>query len=198
MHLIQTIIGIVAGVIAFASYLPYIISILRGKTKPSRATMAIWVVVDSVIAASYIASGARTTVFTAVAYAVMQVIILGLAIKHGMGGRSWLDVACITGAIIGMVAWFITKNAPTALFIATFVELLGFVPTIKKAYLYPDTEDTLAWVMAFLAATLNLIAIDSFSPQISVYPIAIFLGEVLVVSPLLFPKIRPFKVKNQL
>jgi len=38
----QSIIGVAAGLLAFVAFIPYIISILKGETKPQRATFAIW------------------------------------------------------------------------------------------------------------------------------------------------------------
>lgn len=182
--------GRVAGLLALISFIPYIRSILKGETKPERATFAIWSVVNFVTLFSYFASGARETIWVPFVYCIFQVVIFLLSFKHGMGGFNKLDIICLSGAAIGVFLWISTKNPLTALYLSIFVEILGFIPTFKKSYLYPQTENTLAWSIAIVAAFLNLFAINSLKPEIIIYPIYLLLGDGSVAFLLLFPKVR--------
>ncbi len=183
--------GQLAGGLAFLSFFPYLHSILKGKTKPQRATFAIWSVVNIVTFLSYFASGARETIWVALVYAIFQIVIFLLSFKYGVGGSSRLDIVCLLGAATGVFLWIITKNPLTALYLSIFVEFLGLVPTIKKSYIYPKTENTLSWSIASFGSFLNLFAITSFKPEIALYPIYLFLGDIVVVLLLVLPNFRP-------
>lgn len=197
MNSYSVIIGQMAGILVVISYIPYIRSIVQGKTKPERATRAIWAVVAIVIFLSYVASGARETAWVAFMYAIFNIIILILSFKYGVGGSNKLDIICLLGATIGVFLWIVTKNPLTAFYASIFVEILGFIPTLKKTYLYPKTENTLAWVIGTCAALLNLFAITNFKPEIVTYPVYLFLSDGIIAFLTLFPKIR-YKFKKTL
>jgi len=188
--MIQSAVGIIAGVIAFVAFIPYVVSILKGETKPQRATFAIWSVIGLIIFFSYLASGARETVWTALAYAIVQIGIFGLSFKYGMGGFSKLDMICIGGAVLGIVGWITTKDPAIALYLSIFSEFLGYVPLFKKSYLHPRTENTLSWVIGLVASCLNVFALTSTQFNVVLYPVYVVLCDGLVVSLLVFSKHR--------
>jgi hypothetical protein len=180
--------GVTAGIIDFVSFIPYILSILKGKTKPSRTSFGIWSVVSTTLLASYFASGARNTIWFILSYTIMQFVVFALSFKCGMGGLSKLDILCTAGAFIGIALWIITKNPLTALYISLTVEVIGFLPTFRKSYLHPHTENTLSWSLCTVGAIVNLFAITSYALNIALYPFAILACDALVASLLLFPR----------
>ncbi|MGI8419430.1 MAG: hypothetical protein ACR2LN_02185 [Candidatus Levyibacteriota bacterium] len=193
-----SVFGQIAGFLAFLSYIPYIHAIFAGKTKPHRATYAIWSMVNIVILFSYFASGARATIWIPLAFAIGQMFIFLLSIKYGFGGAGKLDILCLVGAFVGILSWIITKNPVAALYLSIVVKFLGLIPTIKKSYYHPKTENTLSWAIITLGSFLNLFALTSFNPVISVYPIYLFVSEIVVIMLLFFPTLRLKQVKQQL
>jgi len=107
-----------------------------------------------------------------------------------MGGFSAFDIGCLVLALIGAIMWIDTKNALMALYMGNFVGLMGYLPTIKKAYFLPKTENTLSWVMTAAAETLNLFALTTLKPNIAILPIRSALTAGLVAYLLIFPTTR--------
>ncbi len=177
MNSTQIIIGYIAGGLALLQTIPYVISILRGHTKPERATFAIWSLVNILIVSSYIASGARETIWVGVAYMFASITIFLLSFKYGMGGFKKFDIFCLLLAAVGVVGWLTTSNPVVALYLYIGIKTLGLMPTILKAYRYPNTENILAWTLSAFASTLNLFAISVWIPQIMAFPIYSFLGD---------------------
>lgn len=68
--------GISAGTIDFVSFYPYIKSIIKGKTKPNRASFAIWAAVGTVILLSSFSAGARDTLWFVLSYTILGFIVL--------------------------------------------------------------------------------------------------------------------------
>ncbi|HEY4964056.1 MAG TPA: hypothetical protein VIH90_05155 [Candidatus Saccharimonadales bacterium] len=193
----HVLIGQLAGALAILQIIPYVRSILRGDTKPERMSYLIWFIVDVVILSSYFAVGARTTIWAVLVFTVSKLLILGLSIKRGMGGVSHFDIGCFLLALVGIIIWISTKNALIALYFSTFVMLLGYLPTFKKAYLLPKTENRLSWVLATMASVLNLFALTTLMPSISLLPIAGMVADVLVVYLLLFPVSHAKRAKKR-
>lgn len=175
---IQPILGVASGVIAIVAYVPYIISILKGKTKPNRASWWIWAVLGIIICASYWSVGARNTFWFTLPIGMVTTALLSL--KYGVGGWTTFDRLCLLGAAAGLLMWWVSGIPFTALAIAILIDVMGFFPTIRKIWYEPGSEDLLTWAMFFIAAVLNVAAIDRWTLEIAAYPLYIVIFNSLV------------------
>lgn len=180
-------IGQIAGVLAVVQVIPYIVSILRGHTKPERMTYFIWFAVDAIAISSYIAVGARSTIWVGLVYVCTGLTIFLLSLKYGMGGFSKLDIICLLLAVSGVAIWLTTNNALLALCFSTFASKAGYLPTIKKAYFSPETENTFSWTMCACTSLLNIFALTTFTPVIAAPIVIGAIFPVIVAYLLLFP-----------
>ena len=183
----HVLIGEVAGFFAVIQVIPYIVSIFRGHTKPERMTYFIWFFVDALSVSSYIAIGARTTIWTGLVYVFTGLAIFLLSLKYGMGGFSKLDIFCLFLSLIGVLTWVTTSSALLALCFSLLASKIGYLPTIKKAYFFPETENTLSWTMCAATSILNIFALTTLAPSIAIPPILGALFNSLVAYLLLFP-----------
>jgi hypothetical protein len=183
----HALIGQIAGIMAIAQVIPYVVSIFRGHTKPERMSYLIWIILEGVTTASYFAVGARTTIWTGIAYTFTAFLIFGLSIKYGMGGFSPFDILCFLLAISGVIVWVSTQNALITLYFGMFVSLIAYLPTIKKVYFFPETENTFSWTMTACTAVVNVFALTTLNPTIAIRPILGVLEAGTVSYFLLFP-----------
>ncbi len=191
-------IGKIAGVVAVLAFAPYVWSVLKGRTKPSRASWLIWSVLGVSILASYHSSGATDTIWIPIIYAIMPILIFLLSLKYGVGGYAKLDIVCLIGAAVGLIAWKLTDSPQTALFINIFIDGLGFIPTFKKTYVDPNSESRLAWIIGASATIVNLFAINSWDLDIALYPIYLALFNSIVVVLLLGVVQRQFNIPKDM
>lgn len=178
-------IGITAALLALANAIPYCRSILAGRTRPSRSAYTIWLVIDGVLLASYLGSGARETGWTFMAFTATTVIIFLFSLRYGMGGVGRLDLACLAIAAVAIVAWIATDDPVPALFLVLAARLAGYPPVLRKARHHPETEDLLAWTMTGAASVLTLGAIAQWRPEIVIAPLSYAIADVLVVTLLI-------------
>jgi hypothetical protein len=200
MHPTQTLIGEAAAVVEVAQSIPYYISILRGHTRPQRASYGIWLVIETVEVASYIASGATTTKWVLIISAFNSLVIFLLSFKYGMGGANKLDIASLSLAAVAIILWITTSKPSFAVYMSVLAGCIGFIPTIRKAYLYPRTENTLSWCMYVAAVGLNVCALTT-TRLVIMLPLLITLAFASVLAYLLlFPnwKIQGLKRPNTL
>jgi ribosomal protein S18 acetylase RimI-like enzyme len=174
MHDVRYVIGLLAGVLALAQAVPYIRSILQGKTRPSRTAYVIWVIEEAVSASSYIASGARTTMWFPIATAITAAVILVLSIRRGMGGTSRFDLACFSLAAVAITLWLTTGSALLALYMSAAAGALGYLPIFVKSHQKPWTENFTSWAMTVGSSTLNMVALSSLAIHVVVLPICSF------------------------
>ena len=171
---IQMFVGVLSGLVGLAASIPYIPSILRGETRPNRATWFIWTVLGLVTALSYKGVGAGPTVWMAWVFFVNPLITFVLSFKYGVGGWSKLDRFCLAGVLLAAAVWFFSPGWALAMSIA--VDLCGLIPTLYKSWHKPEEENLAGWVIITVASVLNLFAIDSLSFGVCVYPVYAALG----------------------
>jgi hypothetical protein len=176
----QVLLGALAAFVSFIAGFVYIVDILRGRAKPHRVTWWVLGLLNCAIAASYYASGATTTILLPLEFGISFLIIGVLSIKLGEGQWQSVDSYCIVGAIAGIALWWFTRSAPFALGVFVAIDLLALIPTMIKAYLRPWTEDSSAWLLGAIAAFLNVLAINAWSLQVSLYPLYVFLTSGLI------------------
>ena len=187
--------GKVAGVISLVAIVPYILAILRGETKPNRATWWIWTIVGLMLGASYYSSGANHTMWVPVSYIIGPIVTAVLSIKYGVGGWTRFDKSCLFGAGASVVLWWMFSSPLAALLINLFIDFMGALPTIRKAYHEPESEDRAAWVLASAANTANLFAVERWTFTIAIYPIYMFTACGLITAFLFIRRNQKAKAK---
>lgn len=190
MNLSAQLIGQVAGALLLIAPVPYYIDIFRGNTKPARAAYAIWILVDIVTLTSYVASGGRSTSWVFLAATISTTIIFFLSWKYGMGGFNKLDLVCVGLAVLAILLWMTTKDPATALYTSLAAKVLGYLPIIRKSYVYPNTENSLSWGICAAGSILNLFALTSLHPEIAIAPIVMAILDALIAGLLVFPRWR--------
>lgn len=167
-------IGIIAGILAIGGYIPYIYSILAGKTRPNRATWFIWTIVGGLLAFSYIAEGDQNSIWLPLGYFLGPLITALLSLRYGYAEWTRLDTFCIVAAAISIIPWILADNATMTLLINLAIDSTGAIPTLVKTYREPETEDLTAWMIFFIANTLQLFAISMWNLA-ALYPVYLFL-----------------------
>src|SRR3989344_8778501 len=98
---IEVFFGLAAGALQLVASAIYIVSILRGKTKPDRVTWWILALVTGMVTVSYFASGARETIWLPAAHTLAFTVfgILSLYYGEGPAALSALDRFALIGAL---------------------------------------------------------------------------------------------------
>jgi hypothetical protein len=177
----HAILGMAAGLILLLGNIPYILSIRRGDTRPNRVTWGIWTTIGFILVGSYYAIGATNTLWLPISQVISQLIITCYAFKYSKGRWQKLDRICLAGAGLSLLLWWRSGSPLVALAMNIAMDILGAIPTIKKIYYEPDSEDLLFWVMAFSASVLNLFAIESFTWSFVVFPLYLFILNITVL-----------------
>lgn len=178
--------GILAGACSVIAISYYVSSIFRRETKPNRASWIIWNITNTILLVSYFSVGARETVILPFVYFINGMIVLPLSFRYGVSSWSKLDYATLAVASISLVVWIITNNPLVALLMNLTMDASGYIPTINKSYIDPASESMNAWFFIFLGACFNLIAINSASFGVVIYPIIMFLMNGILFTVLVY------------
>ncbi len=180
---IKNILSVSGGVLFVAAFIPYVISILKDKTKPAKASWFIWAVLDTT---AFLAMWATHTLnWVIIVSPVCAWSVVFLALYYGIPGWSKTDKFCLVGAALGILLWYMFDNPLFGIVISQIVTFIGSIPTFVSAWEDPKREDKLAWITLWLSCFLTLISISSLKPAESAQPITFFVIETVVVYILL-------------
>ncbi|PSN20837.1 hypothetical protein C7271_00125 [filamentous cyanobacterium CCP5] len=175
----------IAGIIGFLGYIPYIFAILKRKTFPNPATWWIWSIIGWAAFVSYFAAGGDETFWLMLSYAIGPSAIAILSLKYGKGGLDKFDICCLIISCVSLLAWIITSNPSIALATNLGIDITGSLPTLRKTYLEPETEDGLSWCVFWVGNTINFLTvlfIDNLTFSTVAYPFYLFiLASIMMI-----------------
>lgn len=176
-------IGINAGVLTLVAFVPYARAILRGQTRPNRASWFIWAGICVLTAFMYGLSGAEATLPVAWTFAIVCSVVAVLSIWYGEPGMSRFDRYCIACALLSVIPWIAYRDAPASLYLDIGIDCFALAPTLVKAYRDPASEDRLGWTISAAAQVLNLFAVERWSLRVALYPLycVVAVGAVAII-----------------
>lgn len=175
------IFGYVSALLSIVMIFPYIRDIFRLETKPERASWFIWTILGFIAFFSQLAKGATDSLWLTVGQTGSVLIIFLLSLKYGYGGLGKRDLRALAGAGIGLILWYITSEASFALFFVIFVDSIGTLLTVLKAYQDPGSETLSTWVISGTSGIFGMLAVGSLNPILLAYPLYLTLANYAVV-----------------
>lgn len=174
------LIGYLSGVLGLFANVPYIIDIIRGKTKPHRISWSIFLLLNIINFVSQAASGATNSLWLTFGFCLSQAVIVLLAVRRGVGGLGKLDRVCLMGAVMGIGLWLYLQAPIVAIVANTVVATIALIPTLVKAYKKPRTETKITWLLGAVAALLGAIAVGGNDFELLLFPIYSCVVQFLV------------------
>ena len=154
----MVILLVIATILSVIGTTDYVLSIVRGKTKPHRTTRFVLLIVSAVnLVGSFAANAQMGIILLAFLFLARSLLLALLSIKYGVGGTSKLDITSAVIALLGIVAWQITDNGIWALVFSILADAWGYVPAIVKTWKAPSTEASLLYWLEGVAAILAII-----------------------------------------
>lgn len=186
----QNILIAVSSILAFVSYIVYIIAILKGEAKPHRTTRFVLVIITSLATASLFAQGSSVAIWLSGVFTFGCILIFLLSLKFGMGGVAKTDILCLIFSLGGIIFWRVTSNPIYGLFASIGADLVGQIPMLIKTYKFPETEVWAFYFLDVLASIFSLLALQRWIFQEFTYPLYIILVDSITILLILRPKIR--------
>lgn len=181
----QNTAGIVAGILTLAAASTYIVSVVKGKTRPERGAMIIWAVTSGIALSAYWADGAKASLWFAAGDFVVGIVMLVLAIKFGYGWANRRHIPALGAAAAGLALWAITDNPFVALLCSLSVDAVGYVLVVAKSYEAPETEHLGSWLIYLMGALLGVVAVGHWDFTLLFYPVYAVIATLAIVAAIL-------------
>ena len=138
-----TLYGQIATIVIVIAYLPYIVSIFKNRTKPNRTTWLVLFLIGIITFIAYRGVGANATLGVALANVVGPFIVFLLSLKFGEGWKNLNDLKYLIFSLMAVILWQVYQSPLIGLIFNLLADFIAFIPTVKKSFSRPQTEDLL-------------------------------------------------------
>lgn len=179
------VIGTIIGAIGSIAYL---IDTVKGKIKPNRVSFLLWSVAPCIAFAAQIKQGVgiESLMTFSTGFLPLLTFIASFVNKKAEWKLTRFDIVCGAFSVLGLILWQITKVGNIAIIFSIIADGLAAIPTIVKAYKYPDTEIAWPWIAAPLGIVLTLLTLKEFTFANSSFIIYILILNTVIFSLIQF------------
>lgn len=170
MQEIKNITGIVAVLLAFASYIPYLRDTISGKTKPHIYSWFLWGLESMIAFGLQVSGNAGIGSLVTLSVGIICFIIVFLGLRNGQKDITKSDKFFFVAALISVIVWVFVKQPVISVVLVTTTSILGFVPTVRKSWNAPHSETLITYAINGLRHFLSVLALTKYSLLTWLYP----------------------------
>jgi hypothetical protein len=185
------IIGTLMGAVGSLAYL---VDTVKGKVKPNRVSFLLWSIAPFIAFAAQIKQGVglESLMTFSTGFLPLTVFIASFVNKKAEWKITKFDVVCGALSILGLILWLVTKVGNIAITFSILADALAAVPTLVKAYKYPDTEIAWPWIATVFGVLLTLLTLNELT-----FANSGFIIYILIVNTLIFSLVQ-FRIGEKL
>lgn len=179
--MIKEILVIIASLLAIAGNIPYLMDVIKGRVKPHPYTWFLWTIVSFVVFFGQLAKGAGIGAIPTAASEIFTLIIFLLSIRHGFKNPPKTDKYFLLIALCGLIPWYITKDPTISVVIVVTIDLIAFIPTLRKTYCHPKSETPLLYGSNVLRHSLILSTLGAYNLATMLHSISMIITNSIMV-----------------
>ncbi len=160
------IIVIIAAVIELFAFMPYIRGIISGEVKPNLVSWILWSLSPLLATIISFNAGVGWAVLLPGAMSGIgpMIIVTTALIKKGARWKiTTFDYICGASSIIALILWLITGSTNLGLSFAILSDLLAAIPTLKKSWTHPETENYVIFLVTFFTKIAVFFVVKDWS-----------------------------------
>jgi len=172
-------------VLGLSSYIIGAYRIIKNKYTPNTFSRVVWLILAvNGFAGVYCSKSSPASILLAVVMLLGNILICSLSFSKGRSKIGPLEYVCVGLLFISVFIWIFFKSPLINLSISLIAHFIGAVPTYKKLWLNPYSEDIPFWALFFLASVLSIFNSDHSALKLVLYPYyyAFFDGSIILLA----------------
>ena len=179
----KEILSAVAIALTFIAFFPYIRSIVNGATKPHVFSWVIWGMTTFVVFLAQLEDHGGAGAWPTGVSGIITILIALLAyLKRADITITRMDWLFFVSAMSSLPFWYFTSDPLWAVVILTTVDVLGFGPTVRKAYAFPHSESLLFFALFTARNLIVIMALENYSITTVLFPAVIAAACMLLMA----------------
>ena len=175
----------IAFVLTVALFWPYYRAIQRGETLPHVLSWSIWAGGTFLVFLAQLAGGAGLGAWPIGFSALLTAGVAVMAYRRRQRlVITRFDWVCFALAALALPAWIASSEPLVAVVLLTLADLLGFGPTLRRAYVQPYAEHLGFFALGAVRNAFVLAALEAWNWTTVLFPLAVGIACVLVAAVL--------------
>jgi hypothetical protein len=157
----------VSAALGLIGSIRYAVATVKGTARPNLVTWSLWATAPLIGFFAQLDAGVGMPAVLTLAAGLgpLTVVVSGLLSGHNRARLGKFDVACAAVALVTLVIWLGLGQAPLAVIFAVAADATAALPTIRKAWREPDSENLLFYILVGTGAAITLLTIDKWEPS---------------------------------
>jgi len=151
--------GFLSTILAMYCVVPYVLAIIKGKTKPHQLSWFVSAIMNGIAFFSQYFSGGRQSTLISLIFFIGSTIILLLSLKYGVRDTSKWDRLLFGLALLTIVIWLITRRNDVAIWLTLVIDIFATGMIALKVRAEPHSEAPLPWALAAIAYVFALLSL---------------------------------------
>ncbi len=176
--------AIIAVILAFVGNISYLKDTFKGKVKPHPYTWFIWSIVSMTTFFGGLVKGAGIGVLPTGIAEAFTIIIFLFSLKYLFQGKAghirMIDNYFLAICLLGLIPWALTKDPTISVVIVVIIDIIAFVPTLRKTWAHPNTEKPLLYEMNVTRHILTLFSIQTYNVATTFHSVAMICTNILM------------------
>lgn len=174
--------AIIGAVIAALGTVPYLIDIVRGKTKPNIVTWLTWTMLTAISGAAALAAGEPKTAALLFGNSFCTGLVVVLGLRYGTAKFSRFDIICQVSALLGLVLWLVFDSPVIGIVVPLVIDFIGALPTVRHSWLKPGEETWQAFMAGVIAPMFTMASLTRLNIASLAFPLYLFLANATLVA----------------
>jgi hypothetical protein len=179
---VKAALAIVAALLAIAGNVPYIWQVIKGTVRPHPYTWLVGCLVSATIFFGMLQKGAGIGALPTAASEIFTVAIFFLSLRYGFKKITRTDTVLLCIALLGIIPWLVTRDPTLSVVIAVTIDLIAFMPTIRKTWAAPRTEAPILYGMNVARHVLAIFSLQAYNIATTLHSVAMVLVNSLMVA----------------
>ena len=185
----ETLVG-VAVLLAVAGNVPYLVKIWRREIIPHPYTWFVWSIVSCVTFFGALAKGGGIGTIPVLASEIFTIIIFLFSLQYGFKQIKKVDTVFLIICLLGLIPWWITRDPTISIIIVVTIDLIAFIPTIRKTWIDPRTETPILYGSNVFRHILILYTLEAINIATSLHSVAMIIINSLMTLIIFFKKTK--------
>ncbi len=177
--------ALIATIFAILGNIPYLRDVITKRVTPHPYTWLVWTLVSGITFFGQLAKGAGVgAIPTGVAESFTLVIFL-FSLRYGFKYITKTDTYFLLSALLGLIPWVLTKDPTISVVIVVAIDLIAFIPTLRKTWRYPKTETPILYSMNVLRHVLTLFSMQAYNVATMLHSISMIVTNSIMTGMIL-------------
>lgn len=177
-------IAIIASLLAVVGNVSYLKDTFRGRVRPHPYTWLVWTIVSCVTFFGQVQKGAGIGALPTGVAELFTVVIFLVSLKHLFSGTlahiRKIDTYFLIIALLGLIPWALTHDPTTSVIVVVAIDVVAFIPTLRKTWVHPESEHPLLYEMNVARHGLTLFSLGAYNIATTLHSVAMIAVNTLM------------------